>query len=236
MMATALALGGCATRQAPPPAAIAATPSLPPRPLPPSGYVAAQAMPAVDAEGRYVTPNQHLSPAATVWHVRSALNVAALACRGGDEAALIATYNVMLKQQAAPFAKANKAVQAEERQGGGDWQTRHDVAMTKLYNFFAQPFAQAGFCTVAGEALRQAATLPPADLERFSMSTLVALEEPFLDAFAASDGYRQQLAAWDGRYGTGRDAGPQLAYAALGPVIDWTPQPLRSDQRIALAR
>ena len=50
-------------------------------------------------DGRYATPNRNLSADGAVWHLRAALNVAALACRGPDEAAIVAGYNALLARQ-----------------------------------------------------------------------------------------------------------------------------------------
>ena len=86
------ALAGCASKPAPlalqasaPPA-----PALGPMPQPPAGAYAGMTIPARLADGSYPTPNQHLGYAATLWHLRVALNVAALGCRGAGGDAITA--------------------------------------------------------------------------------------------------------------------------------------------------
>ena len=172
----------------------------------PEGFARSFALPARDAGGAYRTPNRDLSPAEVTWHVRVALNVAALGCR--DQAP---AYNAMLVTEKEPLAQADTGAQAAERARGGD----HDAAMTKLYNFWAQPPAQGGFCAAAGEVLREAVNVEPADFPAFAATALPRLEAPFLAAFARFDGYRAELAQWTARHA------PALA-AASAP----TPAPV----------
>ncbi len=54
-------------------------------PVAPDGMAASFAPPSQDADG-YLTPNRGLAAAETAWHLRVALNVAALGCRGTGEA------------------------------------------------------------------------------------------------------------------------------------------------------
>lgn len=123
--------------------------------------------------------NRGLSQAATVWHVRAALNVAALACRGADEGAIIARYNALLATHKGALATAQAGLSAEFRSGGGDWQDRYDDTMTRLYNFFSQAQARDAFCAAAAGALAQAEALPVGALEGFAAATLPALDAPF---------------------------------------------------------
>jgi hypothetical protein len=51
-----------------------------------------------------VAAAEPLSSAETVWHMRAALNVAALACRGADGAETVRLYNAMLHDAATPLA------------------------------------------------------------------------------------------------------------------------------------
>ena len=55
-----------------------------PMPRPPAGAPATLVLPARLGDGSYATPNRALSPVAAVWHLRAALNVAALACGDGE--------------------------------------------------------------------------------------------------------------------------------------------------------
>jgi hypothetical protein len=141
-------------------------------------------------DGSYPTPNRALSAAGAVWHLRSALNVAALACRGTQEATIIAQYNALLAARKGELASAQATLQAEYRAAGGDWQDRFDDQMTRLYNFFAQDLARDSFCSGAAETLGAIATVPAATLPTFAAERLATLERPFTDFFAAYDRWR----------------------------------------------
>jgi hypothetical protein len=123
--------------------------------------------------------NRGLSQAATLWHMRVALNVAALACRGAQEAAIIQRYNAMLASNKATLAAAQATLTAEFKAGGGDWQDRQDDAMTRLYNFFSQAQARDAFCTAAAATLAEAETLTPAELPAYAAAVLPTLDAPF---------------------------------------------------------
>ena len=132
----------------------------------------------------YVPPpvspiNRGLTQAATVWHVRAALNVAALACRGANEAAIVARYNAMLTAHKATFAGAQATLTAEYKAGGGDWQDRQDDAMTKLYNFFSQAQARDAFCAAAAATLAETETLAPGEMQAYAAAVLPTLDAPF---------------------------------------------------------
>lgn len=123
--------------------------------------------------------NRGLSSAATVWHMRAALNVAALACRGSGEAAIIQRYNAMLAKHKASLAGAQVMLAAEFKAGGGDWQDRYDDSMTRLYNFFSQAQARDAFCTAAAATLAEAETLAPGELPTYAAAVLPTLDAPF---------------------------------------------------------
>jgi hypothetical protein len=125
-----------------------------------------------------VTAN--ISPLESLWHMRAALNVAALGCRDADEGTTVAAYNQLIRNQAAALAAANDAVSAHYKaQYGAAWQDARERDMTKLYNYFAQPTAQAEFCATAKAVLVQVATVEPAKLTDFAVEELPALEAPF---------------------------------------------------------
>lgn len=121
-----------------------------------------------------------ISPLETLWHVRVALNVAALGCRDADETTTVAAYNMLIKRQSAALAAANGAVDTRYKaRYGAQWQTVRERDMTKLYNFFAQPAAQAEFCVKAKAVLAQIGTVDSGALMAFAQAELPALEEPF---------------------------------------------------------
>ncbi|WBH15785.1 hypothetical protein [Sphingomonas radiodurans] len=137
----------------------------------------------------YVAPpispiNRSLSNAATVWHVRAALNVAALACRGAQEGAIIQRYNAMLTAHKATLAGAQATLSAEFKAGGGDWQDRYDDAMTRLYNFFSQAQARDAFCTAAAATLAETETLAPGEFQAYAAAVLPTLDAPFAEMLA----------------------------------------------------
>lgn len=168
-IAAVATIAGCATR--PKEVAVAAPPAAP-APVP-----------------VYVTPpitpiNRGLTPAATVWHMRVALNVAALACRGAQEATIVQRYNAMLATHKTTLASSETELEAQFRAGGGDWQDRYDDAMTKLYNFFSQAQAREGFCTAAVATLTEAERLQPGELQAFANAVLPTLDAPFAEMLA----------------------------------------------------
>lgn len=133
-----------------------------------------------------------LSPAAAAWHLRSGLNVAALACRGPDEAAIVAGYNRLLTDRKAELAEVYGAVSREYGSAAA-----FDAAMTRLYNGFAQPASQAMLCANALTVLDAAASYDRPLGEGFATAALAMLA------------------------GTDQDAAPrQVAVAAIPHILD----------------
>jgi len=146
--------------------------------------VAAVAAPSPPVELTVAPPpvspiNRALSPAATVWHLRVALNVAALACRGGAEAQIVADYNGLLRGRATELSAVQRTLASEFKARGGDWQDSYDDAMTRLYNFFSQAQVRDDFCRTAAGVLAEARTLPAAELPAFAQGKLPLLDAPF---------------------------------------------------------
>jgi hypothetical protein len=115
---------------------------------------------------------------ATVWNLRVALNVAALACRGVGSDALVGGYNAMLRNRRALLADAEGAMIAQY--GGVARRNAYDSAMTRLYNFYANPRGQPGFCQVAARIQREEADVAESDLVYFAAVALVAINDPFV--------------------------------------------------------
>ncbi len=207
-------LAGCAQKprtvaQVAPPVIMVPVPA----PAMPKGASPTIVIPVALADGTYPTPNRNLTTSAKVWHLRAALNVAALACRGPQEVVIVAGYNALLSAQKPVLAKAEATYASEYKSGGGDWQDRYDDSMTRLYNFFSQSPARDDFCAAAGTVLAQSAGLTAEALPTFAAQNLPVLERPFTDFYRAVD-------AWRGR--TVRPVQPQLAvsrqYASNMPV------------------
>lgn len=169
LLAIGAMLAGCAGRpaavavQAPPPPVIA---PLHPAPTP---------------------INAGLSDAAALWHLRAGLNVAALACRGPDETALVARYNTLLARHADELKTAEAAYAAEYQAAGGDWRDRYDDEMTRLYNFFGQARGRDAFCRAAGTALAEMDAAPPTALPTEARARLATLDQPFAPPWLAID-------------------------------------------------
>ena len=155
-------LAGCAGR----PAVVAVAPPPPPAPV------------IVEAPPPAPTPiNAGLSDAATLWHLRAGLNVAALACRGPEEVTTVSRYNALLARNAAALKAAEAAYAAEYQAAGGEWRDRYDDAMTRLYNFFGQAQGREAFCDAARTTLADLETAPDASVG--AAARLASLDRPF---------------------------------------------------------
>lgn len=198
---TALALvAGCSTPKAPPP-----TPPPPLvrtiKPLPPMGAVEEMSIPEVDASGSYLTPNRGVTANTALWHVRMALNVAALSCHGANEPARI-QYNQILHVHEAILREANAAVDRNytAAYGSGGLQAR-ELLNTVVYNFFALPPVTKSFCPVAIEVGAKILAMPSGQLLAYAPEALTELEKPFQEFYAAYADYLRRLAEWQSRFG-----------------------------------
>ncbi len=236
---TAMLLASCSHHrtvavETPPPA-----PVVVPRPVLPA-QLGAIVPPPHAADGQYQTINHGIDPRQAMWHVRAALNVAAIGCRSDADAALVPAYNAMLASQKSALASADSFVKTDfHARLGTKWQDAHDRYMTQLYNFFAQPAAKAAFCAAADQVAPQAAAVPAGGFEAFAQTALPQLEAPFLASYRAVDDYRIALAAWTaGQNGATQTelagatpaAGPKLGYGNMGMLVDWQPE---QDTRLA---
>lgn len=199
--------GAGATREAPP--------------APPAGASPNQLIPARDAEGNFVTPNLKLSRDETSWHVRAALNVAALGCRDAAETETVAAYNRLLRQQRATLAAADAGVKSLYRiRHGAGWESVHDRQMTRVYNFFAQPTAHDGFCFAAREVLAQIDSVTPEQFADFAAVALPRLEAPFTAFYREYEAYRAAHIAWQqGLRPTVAMASAASAASTLGALV-----------------
>ncbi|MDG2533525.1 hypothetical protein P6144_07705 [Sphingomonas sp. HITSZ_GF] len=170
------------------------------RPLPPAGSTPNQLIPAHGGDGGYMTVNRGISREQTAWHVRAALNVAALGCRDEAERETVAAYNALLSRHKASLAAADFAVKAQYRtRYGAGWDSRHDRDMTRVYNFFAQPPAQTSFCRVARDVLAEARRVSPDQFAAFAADALPRLEAPFTDFYRDYEAWKVADRAWQGR-------------------------------------
>ncbi len=165
-------------------------------PQPPMGASAGMIVPPLGADGRRVTPNRDLSSAETLWHVRMALNVAALACEAHGGAARI-SYNALLKTHKAALARTNSTVDAEYKaRYGTQGLAMRDTMDTRVYNFFALPPVQDQFCARAADVARTFNGKASAELAGYAPTALAALEEPYLVFYDAYAAYQERLRAW----------------------------------------
>ena len=114
-----------------------------------------------------------LSQAATVWQLRSGLNVAALACRGAGEAAIVAGYNRLLADHRAELASVYRTV---AREYGSE--SAFDAAMTRTYNTYAQPAAQAALCANAEDVLAAIGDRPLGEVADTALARLQGNAQP----------------------------------------------------------
>ena len=115
------------------------------------------------------------SPAATLWQLRSGLNVAALACRQPEDATIVANYNKLLADHRDELAVAYKAHVAEHASPAA-----FDAAMTRLYNNFAAPAGQDALCDTARVVLDEANAHPEQPLAALAVPALAMLEDAFV--------------------------------------------------------
>jgi hypothetical protein len=151
-----LALAACTTRTPEPPPPVRPAPAQPLSPI-----------------------HRDLDPLETVWHLRAGLNVAALSCANRVGPAIATDYNAFLKAKKALLAEAYDALAAGYRAKGGTWQRALDTDMTRLYNHFASPTAQAAFCDAAAAEVKRAIAAPPDARQAWAVEALARLDQPF---------------------------------------------------------
>ena len=189
---------------------------IPPRPTPPNQASPDLAVPPTDAAGLRVSVNRNITPAQTVWNLRSAYNVAALSCRAPEHAEIVPNYRAFLKTHAKGLAKANKAVDLEFKgKYGSGFVVPRERYMTEVYNHFALPPTMTEFCTAVLAVSRDAALVKPADLEAFAQRSLPSVEVVFDDFYRRYDAYRLALADWNARFGPPAAAAPVPQGATL---------------------
>ncbi len=168
-----------------------------------------------------MTINYGIDADHAAWHLRAALNVAALACRSAADNGLVAAYNSLLSRQKEELSQINNLIEQDYRHRFGEtWREEHDRYMTHLYNFFSMPAAKPGFCRAADDLAPQAAGLGPGDLPSFATDGLPKLEAPFLALYEQVRDRKNAIAAWDARYAARRAPPPSLPYGDLHSLLD----------------
>jgi hypothetical protein len=163
-------------------------------------------VPGIGADGRRITPNRGLSSAGSIWHVRMALNVAALSCNQQGGAARI-SYNALLKTHKTALARANTALDAEYKAAyGARGLAMRDALNTRVYNFFALPPVQPGFCARAIPVAAAFNARKSAELAGYAPQALASLEQPYLDFYEAYAAYQRQYESWSASRSAGQTA------------------------------
>ncbi|MGL5839982.1 MAG: hypothetical protein ACRCY3_15930 [Sphingorhabdus sp.] len=197
---------------------------IPPKPLPPGGAAVTMVVPPFGIDGVRVTPNRGLTQEENIWHLRSALNVAALNCQGLIWGEIAQNYNKYLQVHKARLAKANKAVDAEyvKRFPGQNGLRVRDTKTTDLYNYFALPPVRAEFCDKSLIKSREIIALQSVALPEYSFGALSDVDATFINFYNAYAQYQVDLANWNARYGPPPAPAPLTAAPVIGPA---TPAP-----------
>jgi hypothetical protein len=198
--------------------------AVPYRPIPPGGASYMMTIPPVGLDGRRVTVNTGLTEDETLWHLRSAWNVAALNCMDPIHAPILEGYGAFLKQQSRKLAAANTAIDKAYRQEHGsrsDAIKAREAEMTQVYNYFALPPTLGSFCNAALQLASEYMVSPPEDLNQFAVTGIQRFEAVFDQFFREYEQYRIDSAAWDAQYGE-RFGASQPGYVA----VHMTPPPV----------
>ncbi|WP_374528083.1 hypothetical protein [Novosphingobium sp.] len=216
------ALAACGPKSTPPPPPPPSPPPpvvvIPPRPMPPLGAAAGLFVPTMGPDGVRNTINAHISPAQTVWNLRSAYNVAALNCLSPEHAEILSGYKTFLKIQKKGLANANATVDAEfKKKHGAGYIRPREAYMTQVYNFYAYPPTLQNFCDAALVVARESTTVKPAELTAFSTRSLALLDSVFETFFRSYEQYLGDAANWDAKYAP-KPASPQPQGALSAPA------------------
>ncbi len=194
-------LAACSTPPPPPP------PTPPPavvptiRPVPPENAAEGMAIPTKDEDGKYLTANRGVTSNTALWHVRMALNVAALNC---DKYGATARnqYNQILSVHGQVLKAANAAVDRNYKVAYGNAGIgSRERLNTVVYNFFALPPVIKHFCPVAVTVGAKVLSTPSSQLLLMAPEWLAELEKPFQEFYAAYEDYLRRLAEWQSRFG-----------------------------------
>ena len=204
----------------PPPRPVIIAPPPPPiRPYPPGGAAPNLTMPKLGIDGVRETPNRLLNTNESIWHLRSALNVAAINCRDPNWAQITPDYNQFLTLHKVQLAKATKAIDAEyvKRYSGTAGLRIRDTKSTELYNYFALPPVKREFCDTSMAKVRELLLVPTTAFPDYAVGAIKDLDDIFIRFFNAYAKYEVDLADWNQRYA------PQTVFAPAPAPITTTP-------------
>jgi hypothetical protein len=198
------------------------------RPVPPGGADYVMAIPQAGPDGHRQTVNSNLGEDATLWHFRSAWNVAALNCLEPQYQPILDGYGAFLKQNARKLTAANNALDQQYRRQHKTTKAAtaaRESLMTQVYNYFALPPTRPGLCATGLAVANEYLASPPADLGAFAAAGLQRFEAVFAQFFKEYEQYQVASAQWDMKYGA-RYGASQPGYVAVhgasGPVLATT--------------
>ncbi len=210
-------LAACQTAPAPVIAPVAQPQYTPRAPTTPFGASINTIVPMMRADGLRQTINRDLGPLETLWHVRAALNVAALSCTAPQYARLVDDYNAFIRNNAKYLRNANSAIISKyRREQGSGYKQAHDRHQTSLYNFWSFSPLRRPFCDQAVQVSQRAIVTKEDEMEAFGASALAELEKPFNDFYLAYEEYERDLDAWRRQYA------PEQARDAADETINTT--------------
>jgi hypothetical protein len=201
---------------------------IPYRPIPPGGADYAMAIPLQGPDGKRQTVNSNLNEDETLWHLRSAWNVAALNCLEPEYQPILDGYGAFLKQNARKLTATNTALDQQYRReykNRSEATKAREALMTQVYNYFAFPPTRPGLCATGLAVANEYQATPPEDLAAFATSGLQRFESVFAQFFEEYEQYQLASAQWDMKYGA-RYGASQPGYVAVhgvaGPTIATT--------------
>ncbi|WP_260581037.1 hypothetical protein [Sphingopyxis sp. PET50] len=141
-------IAGCTKPPPPPPPPPPPVPPVviivPPRPLPPGNASTTQILPGRALDGRFVTANSNITGDRAFWQLKIGLNVAAIGCRGLEEATMVSSYNAIIKNHAKAIKATEKTVITQlGKENKTNGIKERDRLSTQLFNYFAQPLGAA---------------------------------------------------------------------------------------------
>jgi hypothetical protein len=213
------ALAACAPKPAPipPPPRVVVAPTPPARPLPPAGAATTMLVPTLGIDGIRKTPNRGISRDESIWHFRSAINVAALNCQGPVWNTIADNYNRYITVHKTRLKTASKTVDGEYklRYPAENGLRVRDTKMTDLYNYFSLPTVKQEYCDAALAKSTEVLAIPSAALPEYSIGALGDIDGIFIRFFDAYARYEVALADWNQKYA------PKPAFVAdpKSPVV-----------------
>jgi hypothetical protein len=193
------------------------------KPVPPEWASPNLAYKPLGPDGLRISVNRNISPAQTLWNLRSGYNVAALNCRNPKHADIVVNYRAFLKAHAKTLKATNTRVDAEFRARHGAGFVRHrEKFMTEVYNHFAVPPVQPAFCDAALAMSNDAKKVKSANLSAFATTALPSLEIVFDDFYKRYDQYKLEMAAWEAKWGKDAVPGSRVLASAVpinGPAV-----------------